>query len=87
MIGLILTGTAAVYGGEVLGFAWRFSIILWAFSGFLLLGPNYLVALIRYKGRAVSWTDACYYWTSHEQSAYARTQAEFDGQRARWEKT
>jgi len=86
IIGSILTGTAAFYGGEVFSFAWRFSLILWAFSGFMFLGPNYLTAFIRYKSREVSWTDACYFWTSHEQDIYARQQAEFDGTRYKWEK-
>lgn len=61
-------------------------IAWWASSGFLWLGPNYLVAFIRYKSESVGWLDACYYWTSHEQDAYARTQAEFDGWRHKWEK-
>jgi hypothetical protein len=64
---------------------WTF--LIWGTSGFLWLGPNYLVALILYKDKHTSWTDACYYWTSHEQDAYARTLCEFDGLRYRWEKT
>jgi hypothetical protein len=63
------------------------TLLIWGTSGFMWLGPNYLIAFIRYKARDVSWTDACYFWTSHEQDAYARTEAEFDGQRAKWEKT
>jgi hypothetical protein len=63
---------------------WTF--LVWGTSGFMWLGPNYLIALIRYKSKDVGWMDACYYWTSHEQDAYARTEAEFDGQRSRWEK-
>lgn len=64
---------------------WSFAV--WGSSGFLWLGPNYLVAFLRYKERDISWTQACYYWTSHEQDAYARTTCEFDGLRSRWEKT
>jgi len=67
--------------------SWWWALGWWASSGIIWLGPNYLVALIRYKARDVSWTDACYYWTSHEQDAYARTLCEFDGTRSRWEKT
>jgi len=63
---------------------WAF--LIWGTSGFMWLGPNYLVAFIRYKDRHTTWTDACYFWTSHEQDAYARTLCEFDGLRSRWEK-
>ena len=63
---------------------WTF--LIWGTSGFMWLGPNYLIAFIRYKSRDISWTDACYFWTSHEQDAYARTLCEFDGLRSRWEK-
>jgi hypothetical protein len=62
------------------------TLLIWGTSGFMWLGPNYLVAFIRYKTRGISWTDACYFWTSHEQDAYARTLCEFDGLRSRWEK-
>lgn len=86
LLGGILTGTAAFYGGEVLGFAWRFSLILWAFSGFLWFGVDYLVSAIRYKERGMKW-EVIYFRTDPEQAAYARTEAEFDGHRRRWEKT
>jgi hypothetical protein len=66
--------------------SWWWALGWWGTSGFLWFGPNYIVALIRYKSREVGWMDACYFWTSHEQDAYARTEAEFDGQRVRWEK-
>lgn len=62
------------------------ALLIWGSSGFLWLGSNYLVAFVRYKDRHTSWTDACYFWTSHEQDAYARTLCEFDGLRGRWEK-
>lgn len=80
----VLGGILAACLVPALGW-WSFAV--WGSSGFLWLGPNYLVALIRYKDRRTSWTDACYYWTSHEQDAYARTLCEFDGLRHRWEKT
>ena len=79
----VLGGLLAAVLSPALGW-WSF--LLWGTSGFLWLGPNYLVAFIRYKSRGISWTDACYYWTSHEQDAYARTLCEFDGLRSRWEK-
>jgi hypothetical protein len=80
----VLGGILALVLIPALGW-WSF--LVWGTSGFMWLGPNFLVALVRYKSKDVGWMDACYYWTSHEQDAYARTEAEFDGQRARWEKT
>jgi len=85
LIGGVLTGTAAFYGGEVLSFAWRFSLILWAFSGFLWFGVDYLISTVRYKGRGVPW-ETVYFRTDPEQAAYARTEAEFDKHRGKWEK-
>jgi hypothetical protein len=56
---------------------WKGSLILWGTSGALWLVPNFITAGIRYWRPGVSFMDAVYRQSSHEDHAYDSTDVEY----------
>jgi len=78
---------AAILCGCVIGpaLSWWWALGIWATSGALWTVPNFLAAIIEHKRPGVSWLQAAYYLSDHEQDAYAQEKAYADGYRDRWE--
>lgn len=65
--------------------SWWWALGIWGTSGALWHVPNFVAAAIVNKRKGVSWFDALYYYSDHEQDAYSVTKARFDGEPDKWE--
>jgi len=69
-----LNALGAVLGACLIPWiGWQGFLIVWGTSGAPWILPNFVTAAVRHKRKHVSWMDAVYMGSTHEQAAYAIT--------------